>query len=142
MSDIEESGGVFDLITFGDNNEEVDCTHTGLDLEITYKYYEKVPVDKKETVQELKQNLQFIKNGFSYSLSTRSHASGVLIMNYKAHTVSGFVAATSCGIGFCVTGFCLRTNLYFFHVVLFLQLFFLGPILTYFTVKSQKIGGF
>lgn len=51
MSDIEESGGVFDLITFGDNNEEVDCTHTGLDLEITYKYYEKVPVDKKETVQ-------------------------------------------------------------------------------------------
>jgi hypothetical protein len=37
--EVELNGAVFSLLTFGDNNPEVDCTHSGLELEVTYMYY-------------------------------------------------------------------------------------------------------
>ena len=40
-TEIEMAGAVFNLITFGDDNKEIDCTHNGLELEVNYLYYEK-----------------------------------------------------------------------------------------------------
>lgn len=41
MQDVEEKGATFVLRSFGDNDDNVDCSHTEIDLQIKYTYFEK-----------------------------------------------------------------------------------------------------
>jgi len=41
MKELETNGPNFQFRAFGDDDESKDCTHTGLNLKITYKYFEK-----------------------------------------------------------------------------------------------------
>lgn len=41
MKDIEAKGAKLTLRGFGDNDEKIDCTHSGIDLNVVYKYFEK-----------------------------------------------------------------------------------------------------
>ena len=41
MLDVEAKGATFTLRAFGDNDAAVDCSHTGVNLDITYSYFVK-----------------------------------------------------------------------------------------------------
>ena len=41
LVDIDQKGAEFTLRVFGDNDPEVDCSHNGLNLDITYSYIER-----------------------------------------------------------------------------------------------------
>jgi hypothetical protein len=41
MKDVEDKGALFTLRAFGDNDDAVDCSHTGVELNVTYTYFEK-----------------------------------------------------------------------------------------------------
>lgn len=62
-------------------------------------------------------------------------------MNYKAHTVSGVVAATSCGIGFCITELLSTDESLFFSCGFVFATLFLGPDLDLFHSKVTKNWG-